>query len=115
MLGGSQFGSNKLLFKDLAGFNFGEIYTYNYAVLKSSLSWEIASGFYLTTKVNVAATANTYEDLFDHLATQPFGDNIWGYSFGLKYDSLLGPMQLLVSGNNQDNEARFHFSVGFPF
>ncbi|WP_319479490.1 patatin-like phospholipase family protein [uncultured Draconibacterium sp.] len=115
MLGGSQFGPGKLQFKDLAGFNFAEIYTYNYAVAKSSLSWEIASGLYVTTKVNVAATANTYEDLFDHLAKQPFGDNIWGYSFGFKYDSLMGPMQLLISGNNQDNESRFHFSLGFPF
>ncbi|HYQ57685.1 MAG TPA: patatin-like phospholipase family protein [Draconibacterium sp.] len=115
MLGGAQFGPGKLQFKDLSGFNLAEIYTYNYALAKSSLSWEIASGLYVTTKVNVAATANTYEDLFDHLTTQPFGDNIWGYSFGLKYDSLLGPMQLLVSGNNQDNATRYHFSLGFPF
>ncbi|WP_303920989.1 patatin-like phospholipase family protein [Draconibacterium sediminis] len=115
MLGGSQFGADKLQFKDLAGFNFAEIYTYNYAVAKSSLSWEIASGLYVTTKVNVAATGSTYEDLFDHLTTQPFGDNIWGYSFGFKYDSLMGPMQLLISGNNQDNESRFHLSLGFPF
>ena len=115
MLGGSQFGADKLQFKDLAGFNFAEIYTYNYAVAKSSLSWEIASGLYVTTKVSVAATGSTYEDLFDHFTTQPFGDNIWGYGFGFKYDSLMGPMQLLISGNNQDNESRFHLSLGFPF
>jgi len=115
MLGGSQFGPGKLQFKDLAGFNFAEIYTYNYALAKSSLSWEIASGLYVTANVNVAATADTYEDLFDHLATQPFGDNIWGYGFGFKYDSLMGPIQLLISGNNQDRESRFHFSLGFPF
>ena len=115
MLGGSQFGTGKLQFKGLTGFNFAEIYAYNYAVAKSSLSWEIASGLYIATKVNVAATADTYEDLFDHLTSEPFGNNIWGYSFGLKYDSFLGPVQLLVSGNNQDSESRFHFSLGFPF
>nr|WP_319573037.1 patatin-like phospholipase family protein [uncultured Draconibacterium sp.] len=115
MLGGSQFGSGKLQFKGLTGFNFAEIYAYNYAVAKSSLSWEIASGLYIATKVNVAATSDTYEDLFDHLTSEPFGNNIWGYSFGLKYDSFLGPVQLLVSGNNQDSESRFHFSLGFPF
>nr|WP_321487234.1 patatin-like phospholipase family protein [uncultured Draconibacterium sp.] len=115
MLGGSQFGTGKLQFKGLTGFNFAEIYAYNYAVAKSSLSWEIASGLYIATKVNVAATSDTYEDLFDHLTSEPFGNNIWGYSFGLKYDSFLGPVQLLVSGNNQDSESRFHFSLGFPF
>ena len=115
MLGGSQFGPGKLQFKGLTGFNFAEIYAYNYAVAKSSLSWEIASGLYIATKVNVAATSDTYEDLFDHLTSEPFGNNIWGYSFGLKYDSFLGPVQLLVSGNNQDSESRFHFSLGFPF
>ena len=115
MLGGSQFGPGKLQFKGLTGFNFAEIYAYNYAVAKSSLSWEIASGLYIATKVNVAATSDTYDDLFDHLTSEPFGNNIWGYSFGLKYDSFLGPVQLLVSGNNQDSESRFHFSLGFPF
>nr|WP_319510688.1 patatin-like phospholipase family protein [uncultured Draconibacterium sp.] len=115
MLGGSQFGPSKLQFKDLAGFNFAEIYTYNYALAKSTLSWEVTTGLYLTTKVNVASIADTYQDLFDHITTQPFGHNIWGYSFGLKYDSLLGPIQLLVSQNNQDSETRFHFSIGFPF
>lgn len=115
MLGGSQFGAEKLQFKNLSGFNFAEIYTYNYALLKSALHMEIATGLYLSASINVAATASTYDDLFDHLVTHPFNDNIWGYGFGLNYDSLLGPMQFMVSGNNLDNNSRFHISIGFPF
>lgn len=115
MLGGSQFGAEKLQFKNLSGFNFAEIYAYNYALLKSALHLEIATGLYLSANLNVAAIASTYEDLFDHFVTHPFNDNIWGYGFGLNYDSLLGPMQLMVSGNNLDNNSRFHFSIGFPF
>ncbi|WP_321370886.1 patatin-like phospholipase family protein [uncultured Draconibacterium sp.] len=115
ILGGSQVGENKMNFKNMAGFNLAEIYAYNYAILESALNVEITSGLYFSANVNVAATANTYQDLLEHITTEPFGNNIWGYSFGFNYDSLLGPIQLMVSGNNQDDESRFHFSIGFPF
>ncbi len=115
MLGGSQFGQNKLLFKNLAGYNFAELYTYNYLVLKSALHIELSSGLYLIGNVNVVATADTYEDLFEHLTENPFKDSIWGYNFGLQYNSFMGPMQFLVAENNRDGETRFHFSIGFPF
>ena len=115
MLGGSQFGESKMNLKNMAGFNLAEIYAYNYAVMKSALKMELTSGLYFEAIVNVAATASTYEDLFDHVTSEPFGNNIWGYSFGFKYDSLLGPMQLMVSGNNKDTDSRFHFSIGFQF
>ncbi|MDX8341485.1 patatin-like phospholipase family protein [Draconibacterium sp. IB214405] len=115
ILGGSQFGESKLNFKNMAGFNLAEIYTYNYAMVKSALNIELLSGLYFSANVNVAATAHTYEDLFDEVTSNPFTDNIFGYSFGFKYESILGPIQLMVSENNQDNESRFHFTVGFPF
>ncbi|WP_297086923.1 patatin-like phospholipase family protein [uncultured Draconibacterium sp.] len=115
MLGGSQFGRNKLQFVDFAGFNFAEVYAYNFAFLKSAIDWEFATGVHFTAIANVAATANTYEDLVEQIASNPFENSIFGYSFGFKYESLLGPMQLMVSGNNQDDESRFHFSIGFPF
>jgi len=110
-LGGSHFGENKLQFIDLAGYHFAELYTYNYMTLKSALNIEIATGLYLTGTVNVITANDTYKDLI----TNPFQDEIWGYSVGLKYDSLMGPIKFLVSDNNKDSETRFSFSIGFPF
>lgn len=115
MLGGSQFGTNRLQFENLAGYNFAELYVLNYATIKSALNIELATGLYLTSTVNVANTSDDNKAIFKDLVNKHFRDYIWGYNVGLKYNSLLGPMQLLVSDNNKDGEIRFHFSVGFPF
>lgn len=115
MLGGSQFGSSRLHFKNLAGFNYGELYVLNYAVVKSALSIELTTGLYLTGAVNVVTSTDDYKDIFTDLPNKKIGDYIWGFNAGLKYDSLMGPIQLLVADNNIDGETRFHFSIGFPF
>lgn len=114
MLGGSQYG-NKLNFKNFAGYNFAELYTNNFAYAKSAVNIEVATGLFLSGTVNVASLGETYEDVFDNITDFRIGDYIWGYNVGLKYDSLLGPIQLLVSDNNKDGETRFHLSIGFPF
>lgn len=115
LLGGSQMGSSRLHFKNLAGYNLGELYVSNYSFLKSAINVELIAGLYFTGTVNMANTADYYKDIFRDISHKKIGDYIWGYNLGLKYDSLLGPIQLLVSDNNKDGEVRFHFSIGFPF
>lgn len=115
MLGGSQFGSSRLHFKNLAGYNFAELYVSNFAAVKSAVSIELATGLYLTGTVNMVNTTDSYKDIFKDLPDKKVGDYIWGYNCGIKYDSLLGPIQLLLADNNKDGETRFHFSIGFPF
>jgi NTE family protein len=108
-------GSSRLHFKNLAGYNLGELYVSNYSFLKSAVNIEITAGLYLSGTVNMANTADNYKDIFRDISDKRIKDYIWGYNLGLKYDSLLGPIQLLVSDNNKDSEVRFHFSIGFPF
>lgn len=114
MLGGSQYGHKKL-FKNFAGYNLGEILTSNYVSVKSALSIELVTGLYLTGTLNVANMADSYKDLFDNFSDNAVGDYIWGYNIGVKYDSLLGPIHLLVNDNNKDGEARWQLGIGFPF
>jgi NTE family protein len=114
MLGGIQYGDN-FGYRDFAGYNFAELYTQNYAFVKSALNVEIAPGLYLSGTVNVGNMANASLDLLDNIVQNSISDYYWGYNFGVKYNSLLGPVHLLVSDNNKDGETRFHFSIGFPF
>ena len=114
LLGGVQY-NNKINFKNFAGFNFGEVIAPNFAMAKSGLRVELTNGLYLSTTVNVVNIADTYDDLFDNFTSVSLNDYGWGYNFGLKYNSLLGPIQFLVSDNNKDDETRFHLSIGFPF
>ncbi len=114
MLGGERFGS-RLSYRNFAGYNFAEIYTPNFALVKSSLNFEVLNGLYLSGTVNVGNIGQSYKDLLDDLTDKSIGHYLWGYSIGLKYDSLIGPIQLLVGDNNQDSKSRFQLSVGFPF
>ena len=114
LLGGVQY-NNKINFKNFAGFNFGEVIAPNFAMAKSGLRAELTKGLYFSALVNVVNIANTYDELFDNFTALSIKDYGWGYNLGLKYDSILGPIQFLVSDNNKDGETRFHLSIGFPF
>ena len=114
MLGGERFGS-RISYRNFAGFNFAEIYTPNYAIVKSSLDFEVLKGLYLSGTLNVGNVGQSYKDLLDDLTDRSIEHYLWGYNIGLKYDSLIGPIQLLVGDNNQDSQSRFQISVGLPF
>ena len=114
LLGGPQF-NNKLTFMNFAGYNFAEIYTQNYSYVKSTVNLEILSGLYLSTTVNIGNMAMTNKDLFQNFINNDIGDYYIGFNTGVKYNSILGPIQLLISNNNQDNKTRLHLSIGFPF
>ena len=114
VLGGEQL-QNTLRYKNLAGFSFAELYTYNYAFVKSALNIEVIPGLYLSGTVNVGNIGNTMREMFDNFAFYSINNYHWGYSCGVKYDSFLGPVQLLYANNNIYNKPQFQLSVGFPF
>ena len=104
-----------LQYKNLAGFSFAELYTYNYSFVKSALNIEVATGLYLSGTVNVGNTGNTMGEMFDNFSNYSINRYYLGYSFGIKYESLLGPAQLLIADNNKHHKTEFLLSVGFPF
>jgi len=114
VLGGERFGNRKA-YRNFAGFNLAEIYTPNYAMVRSNFRVQVLNGLYLSATVNGGVAGETYDDLFEEITDNPLPEYIWGYTAGVKYDSLIGPVQLLMAGNNQDNKTRFQLSVGFPF
>ena len=114
VLGGEQL-QNTLQYKNLAGFSFAELYTYNYSFVKSALNIEVATGLYLSGTVNVGNTGNTMGEMFDNFSNYSINRYYLGYSFGIKYESLLGPAQLLIADNNKHHKTEFLLSVGFPF
>jgi NTE family protein len=115
MLGGYRFGERKLSFFNLAGFNPEELYTYNFASVRSSVRIELLKGFYLNGTVNVVNTSDEFGDLFEDVPETPIKDYIWGYNIGVMSNSFLGPIQFSVGDNNMDGKTRYMFSIGFPF
>lgn len=114
-IGGERLGKMKTNFYNMAGYNPEELAAYNFAIAKSSLRIELFKGFYLQGTVNVLKGAEEYHDLFTGYASTALNDYVWGYNIGIMCESLLGPIQFQVGDNNTDNDARFLFSIGFPF
>ncbi len=115
LLGGNRLGDRKLLSYNLAGFYQNELYTYNFAIVKSSLRIEVLKGLYLNGIINVANGADKYHTLFSDLKETDIDDYIWGYNIGISYKSILGPIQFMVGNNNSFEKYRYTFSIGFPF
>jgi NTE family protein len=102
-------------FIPFAGLNFGESIVRNFSMFRASVDVEILSDVYLNAKFNVAQgvddAADIFKGLFDFGSEKYFA----GYGAGLKYDSPIGPVQLMAAGNTEDKKARWYFSIGFPF
>ncbi|WP_167615929.1 patatin-like phospholipase family protein [Maribellus sediminis] len=102
-------------YRNFAGFNMAEIYTPNFVLAKSTLNIEVFKDIYLSGTVNVGNIGDSIEDLYNVIIDNAFPEYIWGYNAGIRYDSFIGPIQLLMAGNNQDSKTRFQISVGYPF
>jgi outer membrane protein assembly factor BamA len=98
-----------------AGLNFGESIVRNFSMFRASVDVEILSDVYLNAKFNVAQGADDAGDIFKGLFDFGSEDYFAGYGAGLKYDSPIGPVQLMAAGNTEDKKARWYFSIGFPF
>ncbi|MFV0593970.1 MAG: patatin-like phospholipase family protein [Draconibacterium sp.] len=114
LLGGERFNTRDV-YRRLAGFKTAEVYTFNQAFAKGAVNAKILEGLYLSATVNVGSFNDTFDGLVSDFSDKTLIDYVWGYNFGLKYSSIIGPMQLLMGGNNLDSKTRFFLSVGFPF
>ncbi len=73
------------------------------------------NNFFLIGRVNWIAGYNSMEDLIKNsLFTQP-ENNVLGYGGGITMRSRLGPISLLVGGNNRVSGVRYYLNFGFNF
>jgi NTE family protein len=114
ILGGENY-RNRNSYHNFAGFDMAEIFTPNFFVVKSNLKIELFNDIYLSGTVNVGNVSDSVEGLYELVVENPITNYIWGYCAGIKYDSFIGPVQLLMAGNNQDSKTRFQISIGYPF
>ncbi len=114
LLGGMH-SDKRVYFQTFAGFNFGELVTNNFAKAHANANIKLYQGLYLSIHSNVGYI-NDHLDNFITYFSDYSGESFYaGYSAGIKFDSPLGPMQLMVGDNNRDGDVRLYFSVGYPF
>ncbi|MGE8431722.1 patatin-like phospholipase family protein [Chryseobacterium joostei] len=106
-LGGSEYNSD-LLNPEFNGLRQKELPMTSVAKVGLSLQYRIMKKLYLSPSF-------TYGKVSDEFS--PFNDSydMFGYGVNLGYESLLGPINLNVSRNNQLDFSRIYFSIGFKF
>ncbi|SMO39335.1 NTE family protein [Chryseobacterium rhizoplanae] len=106
-LGGSEY-NNDLLSPEFNGLRQKELPMTSVAKTAISLQYRIMKKLYLTPSFSygkVSEELSPFNNSFD----------MFGYGVNLGYESLIGPISINVSRNNQLDFSRIYFSVGFKF
>ncbi|MGE8552471.1 MAG: patatin-like phospholipase family protein [Chryseobacterium jejuense] len=106
-IGGSEYNYD-LLNPEFNGLRQKELPMNSVAKLGMSLQYRIMKRLYLTPSFS-------YGKVSEELS--PFNDSfaMFGYGVNLGYESLIGPINLNISRNNQLDFSRIYFSIGFKF
>jgi NTE family protein len=106
-LGGSEYNYD-LLSPEFNGLRQKELPMTSVAKAGISLQYRIMKRLYLTPSFSYGKVSEEYS---------PFNDSfgMFGYGVNLGYESLLGPISLNISRNNQLDFSRIYFSIGFKF
>ncbi|MGL6129242.1 patatin-like phospholipase family protein [Chryseobacterium artocarpi] len=106
-LGGSEYNYD-LLNPEFNGLRQKELPMNSVAKAGVSLQYRIMKRLYLTPSFSYGKVSEEFS---------PFNDSfdMFGYGVNLGYESLLGPISLNISRNNQLDFSRIYFSIGFKF
>lgn len=106
-LGGSEYNYD-LLSPEFNGLRQKELPMTSVAKLGLALQYRIMKRLYLTPSLSYGKVSEEYS---------PFNDsfNMFGYGVNLGYESLIGPISLNISRNNQLDFSRIYFTIGFKF
>ncbi len=63
---------------------------------------------FVSLKGNYAKQSNSFFDLLE-------GGNIWGIGLGYSYNTVIGPIELLIDYSNFHRKAGFYFNLGYYF
>ena len=97
-----------------AGYHLGELPVPNYALVNAGINIKIINRVYFAAIGNIGFYTTTPKDMLDFVQESPFKDYLKGYAAGLRIDSPIGPIQIMLADNHLDNKTRIHFSLGYP-
>lgn len=106
-LGGSEYNYD-VLNPEFNGLRQKELPMNSVAKAGISLQYRIMKKLYITPSFSYGKVSEEFS---------PFNDSfeMFGYGLNLGYESLLGPINLNISRNNQLDFSRIYFSIGFKF
>lgn len=85
-----------------------ELFDNTVIAAKLGFRYRLGAKHYVSLKANYAKQS---DDFFDILK----GDDIWGGSAGYSYNSIIGPVDILLDLSNWDKKLGFYFNLGYYF
>jgi len=98
-----------------AGYQVGEVVATNFIQVKLGLNYRIYRNLQLEILGNTLIGSDNFEDLISSIINPNMDEFHIGYGGGLTYKTPLGPVNIFLAGNNQDDRLRFYFNLGFTF
>ncbi len=97
------------------GMDFAEAMVPNFSILKTGIDFEIFPKIYLSAKANIGNYGNSIDEFFNSIKTSSLKFYRKGYSFGIRANTIIGPISVMCGDNNYDNYVRWYISIGYPF
>ncbi|MDA3778974.1 MAG: patatin-like phospholipase family protein [Bacteroidales bacterium] len=114
ILGGTDLDQRKS-YIPFSGLNFGELVVKNFASLHTGLNIKIYPKIFLSFKGNIAFNTESANDMYSFVKNSPLNSYLKGYMGGVKINSPIGPIQIMIGDNDFDDNVRWYFSIGYPF
>jgi NTE family protein len=97
------------------GYNLGEVVATNFFQVKLGLNYRIINNLQIELVGNGLLASESFEGLTEALLGITEDNLHIGFGGGATYKTILGPLSLMVAGNNHDSTLRWYVSMGFLF
>lgn len=113
-LGGMPY-NDKYTFKSFYGMNFGELVVPNFWKIDGEFNYRIKPRIFLTAAGNMLYSDNKVDRFFKDMEDTKWQDITKGFAMGIRINSLIGPIKLMVGDVSTDARLRWYFSLGYSF
>ncbi|MBS3769404.1 MAG: patatin-like phospholipase family protein [Bacteroidales bacterium] len=105
----------KLNYETMAGFQSGERIVPNFLKANGGMDFRILSRVFLTLDASITHTSEKVHKMYSSFIDSNWNDYLKGYAVGLRLNSGLGPLVVMVGDNNIDQKPRWYVNLGYTF
>jgi NTE family protein len=107
--------SEKYKYETFYGLHFGEQIIANFWKVSTVLNYQITSRIFFTAAGNVAVTGDELDVFLSSIGAWKSSDYLKGFATGLRFNTFIGPLVLMVGDNDLDGNPRWYVSFGYKF
>ena len=115
VIGGFDNNISRFNYVPFVGMDLSEAIVPNYGLLKTGIDIHIIPNIYLSSRANIAFFTESKDDMINYIENSSLKSYYTGYSFGVRANTIFGPVNVMYSDNDFDGKIRWYVSVGYPF